>query len=537
MRISLKIPALIFCLAGVLYSNARGQEICLTKEESANVIARLDNMQPPANAKDLGQELVKMREMREQLEAKLLNNLSDPQAILREREQLGRKQLLRLCQMTKENGLLTRKMLKAEKEQLDPFLPDPFEAEFFVISNNRSIDLQLQLLQVLAAAANKNLVPKNYLAPIVDNIRVVKGLPQIFGTQAKVRDNVLYIFPLLNESKLAEWRKAYNLEPMAMFIRELEDRYIMPVLKMSRPPISAGAQQKTANDETSILGVNNDEDEVLEIDTKLVNINVQVLNQDLTNADALALKQDDFAVYENGKEQKISFFSSTDKPFDLVLLLDFSGSTASKKDLIRKAAQRFIELARPADRIAIVAFTNEMRIVSDLSNDRAALIASIKDLKMNGGSRIWDALKYTYKNIISKESQGRRSAIVFMTDGEDGSLNTTYADLMEIVRQGETTIFSVYLDTSYYQLPKRAQMSEKSMSMLAQESGGKIYSVQKLKDLTGVYEQVVNDLSRVYSISYEPSDEKRDGGWRELQVKIRNRPSLVARSRPGYYAN
>ena len=530
MRISLKISALIFCLAGVFYSNARGQEVCLTKEESANVIARFDTLPPPANAKELGQELVKMRETREQLEAKLLNNLKDPQAILRERDQLGKQQLLRLCQMTKEHGLLTRKMLQAEKEQLDPFQPDPFEAEFFIISNNRAADLQLQLLEVLAAAANKNLVPKNYLAPIVDNIRVVKGLPQIFGTQAKVRNNILYIYPLLNENKLAEWRKSYNLEPMAAFIRELEDRYVMPVLKMSRPAISAGAKQKSANDETAILGVNNDEDEVLEINTKLVNINVQILNQDLTNADALTLKQDDFAVYENGKEQKIGFFSNTEQPFDLILLLDFSGSTASKKDLIRKAAQRFIELARPNDRIAIVAFTNEMRIVSDLSSDRAALTASIKDLKMNGGSRIWDALKYTYKNIIEKQSQGRRSAIVFMTDGLDGSLNTTYADLMEIVRQGETTIFPVYLDPSYYQLPKKAQMAEKSMSMLAQESGGKIYPVQKLKDLTGIYEQVVKDLSRVYSISYEPSDEKRDGAWRELEVKIKNRPNLVVRS-------
>lgn len=526
MRIFPKISILILCLAGVFCANVPAQEVCLSKQDAANVIARLGVTQKPANADELRKELLKMRETREKLEAKLLNNLKDSQAILKEREQLGKTQLLRLCQMTKENGFLTKEMIQ----------PDGFEAEFFVISNNRAFDQQLQLLEVLAAAANKNLVPRNYLAPIVDNIRVGRGLPQIFGTQAKIKDGVVYIYPLLNENKLAEWRKTYDLPTMANMIRELEDRFLMPVLKMSRPA-SLNVKQPKAKDETAILGVTDDENEVLEINTKLVNINVQILNQDLTNADALALTQDDFAVYENGVEQKISFFSNTDKPFDLILLLDFSGSTSEKQDLIRKAAQRFVELARPADRIAVVAFTNEIRVVSDLTTDRAALTESIKNLEMKGGSRIWDALNYVYKNIINKESAGRRSAVVFMTDGLDGSLNVTYPDLMETVRQNDTTIFPVYLDSSYYQLPKTAQMAEKSMSLLAQESGGQIYPARKIKDLVGIYEQIIKDLSRVYSISYEPSDEKRDGAWRELQIKVKDRPNLVVRSRQGYYAN
>lgn len=527
MRIFPKISGLFFCLAVVFCADARGQEVCLSKPDAASVIARFDALQKPANIGDLRKELLKMRDTRQKFETKLLDNLKDSKALLLEREQLGKTQLLRLCQMTKENGFLTKDALGTEA----------FEAEFFVIFNNRAVDLQLQLLEVLAAAANKNLLPKSYLAPIVDNARVIKGLPQIFGTQAKIKDGVVYIYPLLNESKLAEWRSSYNLEPMANFIRDLENRFIMPVLKMSRPATLAKASRKPSKDETDILGVTDDENEVLEVTSKLVNVNAQVLNQNLTNADAVNLTQNDFAVYENGVEQQISFFSNTDKPFDLILLLDFSGSTVEKQDLIRKAAQRFVELARPNDRIAVVAFTNEIRVVSELTTDRVALAASIKNLRMTGGSRIWDALSYVYKNIINKESVGRRSAVVFMTDGLDGSLNVTYPDLMETVRQNDTTIFPVYLDSSYYQLPKTAQMAEKSMAMLAQESGGQLYPARKIKDLVGIYEQIIKDLSRVYSISYEPSDEKRDGAWRELQIKVKSQPNLVVRSRQGYYAN
>jgi VWFA-related protein len=73
--------------------------------------------------------------------------------------------------------------------------------------------------------------------------------------------------------------------------------------------------------------------------------------------------------------------------------------------------------------------------------------------------------------------------------------------------------------------------------LLAQESGGLYYSARKIEDLNGVYDQVINDLGKVYSLGYKPTNEKRDGSWRRVQIRIANRPDLSARSRPGYYAN
>src|SRR5882757_6524345 len=99
-----------------------------------------------------------------------------------------------------------------------------------------------------------------------------------------------------------------------------------------------------------------DQLETLKVDSDLVDLQVSVLSHDPTKP-PLPLRQDDFVVTEDGTSQEVTFFASADAPFDLILLLDLSGSTANKLKLIRKSSRRFVEAARPSDRIAIVAFS------------------------------------------------------------------------------------------------------------------------------------------------------------------------------------
>src|SRR5260370_34081086 len=118
--------------------------------------------------------------------------------------------------------------------------------------------------------------------------------------------------------------------------------------------------------------------DTLRIDTDLVNLNVSVINRTAFSG-ASHLEQKDFAIFENGSPQQISFFASGDAPFDLVLLLDLSGSTADKIGLIRKSAKGFIDEARPRDRITIFTFTSDIQVVSKLTSDHAALKERIDD--------------------------------------------------------------------------------------------------------------------------------------------------------------
>jgi VWFA-related protein len=292
-----------------------------------------------------------------------------------------------------------------------------------------------------------------------------------------------------------------------------------------------------------------DDEDVVKVDTNLVSLNVSVYGT-MLRSEVAKLEQKDFTVTEDGKQQDISFFATSDVPFDLVLLLDLSGSTSNKRDLIEKSTKRFIEAARPSDRIAIVAFADEVWTVCPLTSDRWKLLAGASKIKGGGGSHVWDALAYTLDHVFESATSPRRRAVVFMTDGVDNALGgysnagstISFADLLELVRKHDALVVPIYLDTedrnSYFGDAHRTYTNARTtLGVLALESGGLYYSARKLDDLNGVYEQVIDDLSKVYSIGYRSSNQKRDRSWRAVTIAIPDHPELKTRARPGYYAN
>ena len=289
--------------------------------------------------------------------------------------------------------------------------------------------------------------------------------------------------------------------------------------------------------------------EVLRIDTDLVNLNVSVFSRNPSQT-ATLLQQRDFAVFENGEPQEISFFASAETPFDLVLLLDLSGSTSDKIGLIRKSAKRFVDAARPADRVAIITFTADIEVVSNLTSDHKALRKSIDDIeKPTGGTNFWDALRFVLEHVLGKSrAEKRRSAVVVMTDGVDNALPdvfgegslSTFDELMQVVRSTDTIVLPIYLDTekeaNYRSTPKSAYvLARLQLASLAAESGNTVYQARKVKDLEGVYEQVIWDLGTVYSIGYRPLNRVADGSWRTITVKLIGHSELGVRARHGYY--
>jgi len=208
--------------------------------------------------------------------------------------------------------------------------------------------------------------------------------------------------------------------------------------------------------------------DTIRIDSNLVNLNVSVVNRN-PGTSAARLEQKDFAVSENGVPQEISFFASVDTPFDLVLLLDLSGSTSDKIGLIRKSAKRFVDAARPVDRIAIFSFSSEILSVSKFTNDHDALKKSIDDIEdPYGGTNFWDALRFVLEHVVGQSRiENRRSAVVVMTDGVDNALPdvdgegslTSFEDLLKIVQNSSTIVLPVYLDTEK-ELDKHHKLTE-----------------------------------------------------------------------------
>jgi VWFA-related protein len=289
--------------------------------------------------------------------------------------------------------------------------------------------------------------------------------------------------------------------------------------------------------------------ETIRIDTDLVNLNVSVFNRKSSRTVA-PLEQKDFAVFENGAPQEILFFASGETPFDLVLLLDLSGSTADKIDLIRKSSKRFVDAARPSDRIAILTFAADIQMVARLSSDHTVLKKSIDDIERpGGGTNFWDALRFVLEHILGQSrAENRRSAVVVMTDGVDNALPgsfgdgsaTSFEELLKILRDSDAVVLPIYLDTEtkadkHGMLREAYAMARQQLTMLAAESGNVIYQARKVKDLEGVYEQVMRDLSTVYSIGYRPANPVRNGSWRGISVQLLGHPDLAVRAKRGYY--
>jgi VWFA-related protein len=290
--------------------------------------------------------------------------------------------------------------------------------------------------------------------------------------------------------------------------------------------------------------------ETIRIDSDLVDLKVSVLGFP-PNTPPPILSPKDFVVFEDGVPQDISFFAAADTPFDLVLLLDLSGSNSKNLKMIRNSAKRFVDAARDVDRIALVTFTDHPALYSTFSLDRKKLKKTIDEMDdAIGGTNFWDSMEWVLRDLIPQGSGLRRSAIVVMTDGVDNALPNVegpgsqipFAALLSTIRNSETIVFPIYLDTEEENVKRRDTsriayaMAREQLAQIASVCGTQMYKATRLSDLDSVYAQVVRDLSTVYSIGYNPTNKALDGKWRSVEVRLSSRSDLFARTKRGYYA-
>jgi VWFA-related protein len=293
------------------------------------------------------------------------------------------------------------------------------------------------------------------------------------------------------------------------------------------------------------------EGDVIRVDAQLVALNVSVIDRG-TNRGLTGLVQSDFKLFENGEEQRIVQFESSSAPFDLVLLIDLSGSTKEVVKLIREAALRFVNAARPADRIAVITFAGSASIVSGLTADRDLLRQRIETIDTaRGDTKLYDAINFTMSQITKDAHNSRRAAIVVMSDGLDGTIpgisgqigsSHSYQETLRNIQEFDGVVYTLWLNTEYEAMspldtqPEAFDMGHDRMKEMADAGGGVFYPVERLSDLAGAYEQVVADLGTVYSLAYKPSNNARDGHWRAIRIGV-SRSNAVARGKRGYYAN
>jgi Ca-activated chloride channel family protein len=277
-------------------------------------------------------------------------------------------------------------------------------------------------------------------------------------------------------------------------------------------------------------------------DVRLVNLTVSVF--DSKGRPLTGLSASDFEVFEDGVPQTVAHAGAEEVPFNLALLLDLSGSTLRDRAAMKEAAKRFLGVARPHDRVAVYALAYDVfQVISPLTTDRARLEALIDAIpEVGGGTPLYDTIALAYAQEFRRRP-AERNALIVISDGVDNRLHeprapaaVSFPDLVEAVAAMNMLIYPVFLDPfTRVPPPAGAKRARENMSWLARTSGGRLFPARSLAELEPVYALVAEELRSVYSLAYYPKNQKFDGAWRKVQVKVK-RPHVEVRTRAGYYA-
>ena len=316
------------------------------------------------------------------------------------------------------------------------------------------------------------------------------------------------------------------------------------------------------------------EGDVVRIDTAFVSVPVSVL--DRQGRFVPDLQQKDFRVFENGVEQPIAYFEPTEKPFTVALLLDTSASTRFHLWEIKEAAIAFAKQLRPQDRVLVVAFSDEVLLLTEATGD-LNVVSSVIEANANAGSstRLYDAVNLVVNERLNK-IQGRK-AIVLFTDGVDtSSYIATYESTLREAEELDALIYPIQYDTTDYMkamqgagsvtvvtttsnwpfpgtsssrqvygAPSNGQpapgttkadyeRADRYLHLMADNTGGRLYKANDMKQLGQAFSSIAEELRRQYSIGYYPQNgTDQNDARRQIKVSVQ-RSNVAVRARNSY---
>lgn len=313
----------------------------------------------------------------------------------------------------------------------------------------------------------------------------------------------------------------------------------------------------------SFSGIFAQDDDPITIDSSIVRLNIGVV--DSQGRPVLNLGKEDFVVYEDGVKQDVARFEPVVSPFSVVMALDMSGSTKSFRQNIQLSASRFIDAIGPEDRVAVVEFYRKVNLRNSFTTDRRVILHSISAANGEGDTNLYKALEFSLEKL--KGEGKRRKAIVVLTDGVDTKMqdqdrdflskiedsqilqaikpedNSTLSRILNISDAQGVTVYPLALPTGDPKrladpTPRQYAMyasARSRLQILADRTGGQLNAINRLEDMGRLYATVAADLRTLYSIEYQPQNEKKDGKFRTIKIELK-RPGLIARTRQGYFA-
>ena len=274
--------------------------------------------------------------------------------------------------------------------------------------------------------------------------------------------------------------------------------------------------------------------QTIRVGVDLVNFGVVVI--DRRGAPITGLTKADFEVLERGKAQDIQFFAAGEPaiapPLHLGFLLDASGSMDQDIRDVRTAAIKFLGETEHAVDTTLVDFDTEVRVTRFRNEDYPRLIERIRMRKPGGMTAFYDALAVYLRGASVQDGQ---KVLVAYTDGGDTRSSINAGDVADLLKASDVTLYALgYLE---HQSSSSRNMAQMELQRFASMTGGQAFFPSSLKELDGMYEKILKEMSARYILGYT-STARSDGAWRPVEIKLK-RPDLKGakvRTRPGYFA-
>lgn len=271
-----------------------------------------------------------------------------------------------------------------------------------------------------------------------------------------------------------------------------------------------------------------DDNEILSIESSIVVLNATVT--DASGMPATGLKQNQFRVLEDGLEQKLDFFEAEATPFAAVILMDTSGSMEGAVSMARSAAINFLDGLRADDVTAIYNFDSKVSLVQDFSNSRD-IAEKIFNLKAAGMTVLNDAI-YQAAVELGKRPE-KRKAVIVLSDGADTKSGRSADKALKAAVAANATIYTI--DMSIAGAGSSRFQNQGVLKNFAEKSGGVFIPTPGGVAMREAFKNIVAELGTQYTLGYQPTNQKKDGKWRAIEIRVA-KPNLTIRTRKGYSA-
>ena len=275
----------------------------------------------------------------------------------------------------------------------------------------------------------------------------------------------------------------------------------------------------------------------IRVESTLVLIPVTVT--DPLNRFVTGLERENFRLFEDKSEQKLTHFASEDAPLSVGLVFDTSGSMGSKLDKSRQAVAQFFKTANPEDEFFLIQFNDRPELVVDFTTRVEEIQNRLTFTQSKGRTALLDAVYMALHKM--KKAKNPRKALLIISDGGDNSSRYTESEIKKLVQEADVQIYAIGI---FEAMANRGRTPEEMsgpslLSEMAEQTGGRHFPVDNLNELPDVAAKIGMELRNQYILGYTPTNQGRDGKYRRVQVKLvqpRGLPPLHATWRLGYYA-